>query len=266
VRVRSEGLFRRTTVSDGISEYKFYKPDCVVYRATSSFDAKVYLAVCGDHTPIAVAKNDELKITPDGLWGPTTYEKADSLDMTVERYIPIGRILNRARLARPYSSSEVPREGSFDRIDPTNARYPSVVTELNRDGQTALHYAVMNGCTNFLVDLLGKGVFPDLRDAEGKTPLMLSTETPFTDHIRGTFAEVLLQAGANVDAQSEDGMTALMYATRAGEGLMAYRFKQWRADTSLTNKAGETAGRIKASVVPDTSLRFDENSRDRCPE
>ncbi|TPX15900.1 uncharacterized protein E0L32_000234 [Thyridium curvatum] len=64
-------------------------------------------------------------------------------------------------------------------------------------GQTALHIAVEDRATDIIKRLFQRGSRPDVRDAQGRTPLML-VETP--EHLR-----LLLDHGADVTATDDSG-------------------------------------------------------------
>jgi hypothetical protein len=265
VRVRDHGLFRRTTVSTGVTKHKFFKPDCVIYLATSSYDGNMYLAVCGDRTPVAVGEK-YFTITPLGLEYLLRHDTFEGYEQTTERHIPLGRILNAAKRARPFSSSNVPRAGSVKPMEITYAHYPVAWTAWNQAGHTAIHDAVSNGCEEFLGDMLEKGVWPDEPDDKGITPMMLAPIMRADDDRAHSLVYRLLNAGANVDAQSNTGMTPLMFAKRAGAMGLYNLFLEWGADTTLTNSAGQKVTQMKPVEGYDPLSRNDSTSVDRCPE
>jgi hypothetical protein len=78
-------------------------------------------------------------------------------------------------------------------------------------GDTALHSAAGNGNVALLKSLLKRGSpdsrDPDLRDKDGRTPLMDAVAAGQLGSVR-----VLLAAGANVNARANDGRTPLIEA------------------------------------------------------
>ena len=234
----------RTTVSSGVTAYRFFTPDCVVYTATSSFDGHVFLAACGDRAPITVGE-DFYKLTPFGLRYSLRGDTFDGIPKVTERHIPIGRILAEAKRAPAYSSSRVPRTGQWRRVPITYAHYPDGLEQLNEKNHTAVHDAVSAGDVGLLSSWLEQGVFPDLLDDAGVTPLMLTVVMQSDTGLAPVLADTLLKSGADVDAQTKTGMTALMFAKRAGATNVYNMLIEWGADTTLTNRGGQTAGKME---------------------
>ncbi len=84
-------------------------------------------------------------------------------------------------------------------------------------GESALHYAAMRGHEEFTQYLLDRGADTEVREAYGRTPLLLVARE------RGdvTMATILLDAGAEVDAQDRFGATPLnLAAWRGFRGLV----------------------------------------------
>ncbi|OEH78654.1 ankyrin repeat containing protein TPR domain-containing protein [Cyclospora cayetanensis] len=80
-------------------------------------------------------------------------------------------------------------------------------------GRTVVHFAALGGSLEVLqlvLDMCPSGV--DARDSSGKTPLFTAASLGHTEAI-----ELLLQRGAKVEAESEEGCTALHEAVYAGQ-------------------------------------------------
>lgn len=75
----------------------------------------------------------------------------------------------------------------------------------------ALFDAVKVGSHQSVYFLIEKGVSPDIRDEQGRTPLMVASERAYDNIIR-----ILLDAGADINAQGPLGTTSLMYAAGYG--------------------------------------------------
>jgi ankyrin repeat protein len=123
----------------------------------------------------------------------------------------------------------------------------------NKNQQTALHIAAAGLSARIVEALLtsgpsadrdaagidARGIEVDARDAMGRTPLMLAVnnEVAVPDEVM----QLLLNAGAKVNAQDNEGNTALILATKAGSfsGVEFLLTKQ--ADANLKNRAGVTA-------------------------
>jgi ankyrin repeat protein len=88
------------------------------------------------------------------------------------------------------------------------------INEQNDKGQTALLRAVEAGRPDLVTELLFLGANPDIGDANGKTPLMASVRFLGIEGHRMT--AMLLLKGANIEAKTKDGMTALTTAVSVG--------------------------------------------------
>lgn len=109
-------------------------------------------------------------------------------------------------------------------------------------GQTALHLAAQSDHRNTVTDMLLRlGADLELRDAKGRTPLMIAI-----DGGNRRVAEILLKAGADPNARNaqENGETALMIAARKGNSDGASILLAYKADPLLANKFNQTAAKI----------------------
>jgi len=244
IRIGAHPFWQRTTVGRGVTAYRFFKPDCVVYLGRSSppegkmyraFEGKAYLAACGDRTPIVVAEA-YFSITPYGLRYILKQDTFDGIPKMIERHIPIGRILAAAKKAS--------RTGKSSLLPITYARFPDGIEARSYGDHTALHEVVSRGDVDSLSSWLAQGVFPDLLDEKGVTPLMLTVIMQADTGLAPALADTLLRAGADVDAQTNNGMTALMYAKRAGATNVYQLLLVWNADPTLRNARGERASEM----------------------
>lgn len=81
-----------------------------------------------------------------------------------------------------------------------------------RDGTTALHWAVHHNDAALVDQLIGAGAHVHARNRYGATPLVLASENGHAPLVRR-----LLAAGADPNTASHDGETALMTAARTGD-------------------------------------------------
>ena len=111
----------------------------------------------------------------------------------------------------------------------------------SNNGSTALHWAAKCGDWAVCDLLLGAGATLDAPNARGITPLMFAAASSASP--QGTFAIVrnLLGLGARLDARDVDGCTPLMYAAYTGNAHVVRHLLASGARKDLTNNMGSTA-------------------------
>ncbi len=87
----------------------------------------------------------------------------------------------------------------------------------------------------------GRAPFPFRSFAESVTALMVAAENGHAPVVR-----MLLQAGANGNAQQSRGWTALMYAAERGHKEVVDALLEHSVDTALKNESGDTASVMAA--------------------
>ena len=108
------------------------------------------------------------------------------------------------------------------------------------DADTLLRASAQKNYVGVLAMLKG-GVSPNVKNAPGNTPLIISASLGDTQSVR-----TLLAYRADVNAVNNDGNTAMLYAARYNHpetvlALLAPLTMQYRADVNIQNKKGETA-------------------------
>jgi ankyrin repeat protein len=88
--------------------------------------------------------------------------------------------------------------------------------ELNNDGWTPLHYAVVGGDPKVVALLLAKGAKPDARAPNGQTALMLAVKDGKLELVK-----LLIDADADMDLADYGGVSSLQLAKRLGHELIA---------------------------------------------
>lgn len=127
----------------------------------------------------------------------------------------------------------------------------------NKKQQTALHIAAAALSAAIVKSILGdqavnknkasvKRVEVDTRDENGRTALLLAADNE--GMVPDEVFDLLLNAGAKLNAQDNEGNTALMLSTRAG-GFSGVEFLLAKhADLNVRNKAGLTALAIAHTI------------------
>ncbi|KAL7061325.1 hypothetical protein AAHC03_09793 [Spirometra sp. Aus1] len=101
---------------------------------------------------------------------------------------------------------------------------------------TALRYAVSEGNVDEVINLLSLPTPPDLKVLTEPRILSIAARKGFAD-ILG----ILLRHGAEVDARSQSGSTALLAAADTGHFMAMAVLLQWGANVNATNLKNDTA-------------------------
>jgi uncharacterized protein len=118
------------------------------------------------------------------------------------------------------------------------------INAVDRDGATALHHAVLKDQALEMVPLLLPAAPIDARRADtGETPLMVARQWFFgMDATRGRkVIELLLAAGADINARDGRGDTLLQVAAGNDQAGLVCLLLQKKADRSIRNADGRTA-------------------------
>ncbi len=116
----------------------------------------------------------------------------------------------------------------------------AVVNEQDDSGWTPLMHACNQGNTAVVTLLLNSGANPALKTYADETPLMAAAQM----HLPTDILSRLIKGGAKVNMKNSDGLSAIMFAARAGsatERLATVSFLEKNgADIFIVNKKGET--------------------------
>ncbi|KAI7798397.1 transient receptor potential cation channel [Triplophysa rosa] len=133
-----------------------------------------------------------------------------------------------------------------------------------KSGQTALHIAVENCKPQVVQMLLGFGAHVQLRGGKAQeTPLHIAARVKDGERV----AEMLLKSGADVNAEQENGETALHVAARHGSLQVMRALIQEGGDVTWTSKVGENPLHVAAhhchAHVVEEILNYLSNERSR---
>jgi hypothetical protein len=174
-------------VDELVKEWRYFDPDCVVYR-TSRGENATY-AVCGERTPVAIAF-DEMR--------PWSLD-ADGIHSR-DQFIPIAAILAEAEKQPAFRDDWTQAAPARPTLRP--------VKQAVAPTADALVEAAGNGSLGDVDRLLRAGVSPNAASF-GVTPLVAAAV-----HGHAQVIQRLIAAGADVNYRDRWGMTALDYATR----------------------------------------------------
>jgi uncharacterized protein len=107
------------------------------------------------------------------------------------------------------------------------------INAIDQNNGTLIHRAVASRSMDSLKLLLSLGADVNLRNKEGRTPLMAAS-TP-------QLIELLLAAGADINAKDNEGKTALMGAAYSGEITVVKCLLRNKADPEIRTPDGKTA-------------------------
>ncbi len=84
--------------------------------------------------------------------------------------------------------------------------------DAKQNGQTALHFAAMNGKIDIISTLIARGAKIDIQDEQGVTPLMLAASNGRLDAVQALIAQ-----GAKIETQNKLGENVLHIAGAHGK-------------------------------------------------
>lgn len=138
---------------------------------------------------------------------------------------------------------EASRQGRFDEVRRFLQEGIDVDVADDYTGWTALHWASL-GCHADIVDaLLYARANVNAVNKSDWTPLMIATwgGKRYEEHKTISIVETLLRAGADVNVMANDGMTALMSASKHGHENIVRLLLAARADIDARDQGGWTA-------------------------
>ncbi len=100
----------------------------------------------------------------------------------------------------------------------------------------SIHEAAVAGSARGIVAFLQNGVSVDLRDSEGKTPLMAASEAGMSRVI-----PILLSRNAGIDIVDTEGNTALHHGALKGHAKVVSELLRNNADVTIKNRKAQTA-------------------------
>lgn len=112
-------------------------------------------------------------------------------------------------------------------------------------GNTALHGAAYNGAVEAVQALLAGGANVDVQTNTGLTPLMYAISEGI--HRRAEIVATLLEGGADPNAQDNSGSTALHHAARRGQSDILLLVIEHGALADIENNSGKTAVDVAAT-------------------
>jgi ankyrin repeat protein len=162
-------------------------------------------------------------------------------------------------LCRPWSSS---RSGArlFERflsLIPTEARRVAMVRRIKYDGATLLHKAVCNPDILKLILAPPYSLCPKSIDKAGRTPLHYWSMPSNSSDASEETLSMLLAAGTDINAKSQDGRTALHCVV--SDVVRFHQLMAAGADASIKNADGNSAfadGKSAFELLSNADLRI----------
>ena len=112
-------------------------------------------------------------------------------------------------------------------------------------GETGLHIVIKRRDVAWINFLVQAGANPEVRDNEGRTPLILAAQLGFVDGVRA-----LLARGADVNGTNTRGETALLFAAQARDLATARALIEGGADPDQTDRISGNSARDYATRDP----------------
>ncbi|MFM9853196.1 MAG: ankyrin repeat domain-containing protein [Sphingomonadaceae bacterium] len=133
----------------------------------------------------------------------------------------LGAMINpqvaQAQFSESYNFLKAVRDRDGNKATEIISKPGSVIVDTREagTGEGALHIVTKARDSTWLAFLLARGAKPDLRDAQGATPLMIAAQLGF---IEG--AQALIGRGASVDLTNNAGETPLIRAVQVRDAAM----------------------------------------------
>lgn len=159
-----------------------------------------------------------------------------------------GRKRTRGGSAQAYCAHDTTPLSGYDEVVITKQKSErenkrkSLSEEVKNELDKTLFDAINNeikGVEGIVCQKLGEGADPDFKDTDGTRPLhaaMMLTESNILQIVNN-----LIRAGANINAQDDDGDTPLILAAGMGVVSAVESLLNAGADKTLTNKEGKNA-------------------------
>ena len=134
---------------------------------------------------------------------------------------------------------EAAASGTQERVEQQLHKDPGAINSYSADGWTALHLAVFFGRVNIVHFLLSKGANIDAPSNNDQfvTPLHSALANPHNSAV----GQLLIGAGANLNATQARGYTPLHYAALNGLDQVVRSLIAHGADASVRDHKGKTA-------------------------
>lgn len=157
--------------------------------------------------------------------------------------------LGSTKIASTSTLHDIIKSGDEDALRSLLKSYPYLMTDMEKDGSLALHYAVEEGRESLVALLLDHGANTETVDKTGRTALHQAVRKGNLEITR-----LLHQNGANIEATSEIGEKPLWIAASCGKEDIARFLLEVEADPESLNTHTNTTALFEAVKRDSISL------------
>lgn len=164
-----------------------------------------------------------------------THPKAPPSNKLTEKEVKYLSLIKAIKNININEVKRITEERSFD-VNEILTPSEALVTIVNNEGKTLLHFAVFENHKEICEILIQAGIDVNQGDINGKTPLFYAAFCGYEE-----ICKVLIQTKANINQKDNDGNTALHFAVSEGHVVISQLLISHGANITLRSNAGFSA-------------------------
>ena len=168
------------------------------------------------------------------LWILRDFRAAQVIQKIIRGHLMRSRFFDLRLLAIHYSASD----NSYEKLLHLVNKYPEMIHELDKDGNTALHNAAKKASRRTLKLLLKKGLDPNVINLMGYSPLHLIIMSKATN--RDDCCLYMLNRGFDSEIRTPDGKSCLLLACEHGRSTIVSHLIANGEDPNVFDNSGLT--------------------------